>query len=725
MIRRGARAFVRAARRALGFGPFVGIAWVLALVSWAGSRASSDDADLGDARRAEAMAEFIAARFGPELTRIKLRIALAAVALGVVVGLAADLLAAARRSPRRGRGAPAYEKLALVASIHAAVVAWSMAESPQLYSGRWYAVGGVRRAAQVLLTDVVGPSGVVVLAAAFAVAYLRPAGTRRLVGRLISPLSRAARPSALAAVAFLSAGLAIGPEPAPRASAPSSGEAAPPPRAPGRPPSVLLVAVDSLRADRVDAVRAPTLAALAARAVSFERAYVSVPRTFPSWVTLLTGRHPHHHGVRSMFPTWEDRARDFDALPARLRQAGYETAVVSDYAGDIFTRIELGFGLVDTPTFDFRVMLRQRALERETPLLPVLHTRLGRAAFPEMRELPDGADPEMLVDDAARALGRASSSGRPFFLTVFFSTAHFPYAAPAPFYAKYTESGYRGRFKYKKPVGLGGEAEPDAEDVAQIRALYDGAVTAIDRAIARLLGELRARGLADDTIVVLTADHGETLYDHGHGQGHGDHLFGDEGSHVPLVVLDPRVRRPGRVTTVTRDVDLAPTLYELTGVTPPRDLDGESLAPALRGEALAPRTAFAETELWFTEEIPGLPASLRMPYPGIMRLTEIDSRHGAEVVLRKDMRLLTTVARHRMIREEQYKLVYVPTRDGPKLLLFDTVADPAETIDVAAARPAIVERLRRALFDWMLEDHEMVERGGLVVPREPAAGRTP
>ena len=76
------------------------------------------------------------------------------------------------------------------------------------------------------------------------------------------------------------------------------------------------------------------LTALAARGTRFDHAYVSIPRTFPSWVTLLTGRHAHHHGIRSMFPRWEERARDFDARPERLSRAGYATGVVSDYAGD-------------------------------------------------------------------------------------------------------------------------------------------------------------------------------------------------------------------------------------------------------------------------------------------------------------------------------------------------------------------------------------------------------
>src|SRR5271169_994808 len=127
--------------------------------------------------------------------------------------------------------------------------------------------------------------------------------------------------------------------------------------------------------------------------------------------------------------------------------------------------------------------------------MPILHSRIGRAAFPVMREMNDAADPAMLARDAVRAMRKLEARG-PFFLVVFFSTAHFPYAAPSPFYRRFTDAGYRGRFKYDKPVGLGAEAPADARDEKQVRSLYDGAVTAIDDAAQRVLDALEADGIA-------------------------------------------------------------------------------------------------------------------------------------------------------------------------------------------------------------------------------------
>ena len=133
---------------------------------------------------------------------------------------------------------------------------------------------------------------------------------------------------------------------------------------------------------------------------------------------------------------------------------------------------------------------------------------------------------------------------------------------------------------------------------------------------------------------------------------------------MPLVVVDPRTAVRHRESAIVRDVDLAPTLYALTGVAPPGDLDGQSLAPAVGGAPVPPQRAYAETGLWFTEDIPGLPGEMRLPYPGIARLTEVDTQHGDELVLQKAMRPLTIVAKHRMVRDDRWKLVYVPTRTG-------------------------------------------------------------
>lgn len=696
----------------------IGVVLMLVLAVIAGRRGAGDLGGTSDARIAEVLERFVAHGVAGEIARIERAIAAAAAGLGLVVGLCAEGLVRARYGASggasRGLWRVVIENVVVCFAIESMLVLWSMAESPQLYAARWYAMGGIARTVQVLATDVLGPWGVAAIAMVAAVVYGR---ARRTVGVVVVSVV-----AGLGMLARLLAASDSGHLVGERRAATSDRVA----REREGAPNILLLVVDSLRADRIDARVAPTMARLAERSSRFERAYVSLPSTLSSWVTMLTGRYAYHHGITSTFPTWEERERDFDALPHRLSRAGYATALISDSAGRLFGSIDLGFANLNTPSLDVGQLVRRRALERQTPLLPLLHSHLGRRVFPAMRELSDAADPRLLADDVASAL-HAMGLSRPFFLTAFFSAAHLPYAAPAPYYAKHTERAYRGRFKYDTRALVDGEersvaSEIDAADMAQIRALYDGAVSAVDAAVARVLASLEREGLAESTVVVVTADHGETLFENGHGLGHGDHLFGDEGTHVPLLIVDPRAgaktSRPVRIAGVVRDVDLAPTLYELAGVAPPSDLDGRSLVRAMEGTAeREPRLAHAETELWLKERVSGLSPELRLPYPGILELTEVDTRHHGEIVLRRSMAPITRMARHRMVRDERWKLVYVPTRTGAQYRLFDTLADPGETRDVAVFAAGELERLRAELWAWMLRDPTMEQRDGLLLPR--------
>ncbi|MCS6902137.1 MAG: sulfatase, partial [Myxococcales bacterium] len=625
-----------------------------------------------------------------------------AVGFGVLLGATASGLVALRAwlagesTPRTPR--VQAEGFAVTVGLHVGALLLAMAHRPQLYEEAFYGVGGVRRLVQVLCTDVLGQRGLGLLLTAMLLFYLLggKGRWRRALARVKGLRRTWVVGIGLVALAF------AWPRP-PKA------------RAQATRPGVLILAADSLRADRLRPGLTPRMTDFARGAVRFLEARVSLPRTFPSWVTLLTGRYPHHHGIRNMFPSREARSRDFDALPQRLQQAGYFTAVVSDYAGDIFPRIDLGFSLVDAPTFHLGELVRQRAIEAQIGLLPFLDTRLGRALVPSMLGHNRAPDAEGVARRALAAIDQAND--RPFFVVAFFSTAHFPYASPDPGYRRFTDPAYRGRFKYQKINTLGREAPPDEDDQRQIRALYDGAVSVVDEAMGTVLDGLERRGLDRSTIVVLTADHGETLFEHGRGHGHGDHLFGEEALAVPLVIRDPRDSTPRSISGLARDVDLAPTLYELTGVAAPGDLDGVSLAPALRGAPLATPFAFAETGLWFTEEIPGIPPGLRLPYPDISRMGEIIRDAGDDVVLQASYFPGTVMAKHRAIYTRDHKLILIPTRQGLRSLLFDLRTDPANLQDRCAVEAGTCARLREELLHWILQDPLLELRGEHLVPR--------
>ncbi len=615
---------------------------------------------------------------------------------------------------------------AVALGFHLFLLGRSIGQRPALYAETLYDRGGLWRWVMLSLTHGRGQWLLATLAAI--------AGLFLTLGPLLSPRGRLAlrrlwderRWLVGAAVALALGGgvWALWPLSSPQAGRQQAGGGA-------AAPSLLLIAVDSLRADRVFEPErgrrvVPAIWQLAERSVRFEAAHVTVPRTFPSVVTLMTGRYPYRHGIRTMFPSLSEREQVPPALPSLLRERGYRTAVVSDFCGEIFSRIDLGFDRVQVPAFDAKTIVLQRSLTVHKSFLPYLTGALGGAAglqagerlFPELQSLAELADPQLL---AARALAElrtqvARRPGAPFFMTVFFSTGHFPYAAPAPYYRRFADPGYRGPFRYHKPPLLEGSTPAD---IAQVRALYDGAMAANDAGVAALLGGLRELGLDKSTIVVLLADHGENLYDEpGRGMGHGDHLEGDHSLRVPLLVYDPVHRfAPHAVPGLVRDIDVLPTLLGLLGAAAPAgELDGVSLLPLLRGEKSSlGLTAFAETELWFTPAGPGFLADQRLPYPDVTATTAIAADDDIAVADR--YRELVTVAKHRALRTEQHKLIYRPTRDGPRYSLYDVQRDPRELHDLSAQQPQLLAKLQAELFRLLAKDPSVVIDGGFVLPR--------
>lgn len=699
--------------------------------------------------RDDATERFVFSRYGALIVKHQARVFACFLVLGAAVGAALQLIIALwQRSGAWPQHRPAHSGqtplnlppspwplrrrvvVSLVAGllVHVYFIGRNLIALPALYAEALYERGGLGRSLMLALTHggrgtSLVLSGLVVAVLLFALLgpLLAPRGRELLFGGFASlrrhPLRAVLGVGAIAVAVWL---LKTGPSSlSPSASLEPGAVREPGRAAPERPhPSVLLIAIDSLRADRVGpAARqiTPTLSALAERSVQFDAAHVTVPRTFPSLVTLLTGRYPHRHGVRTMFPTREERARVPKALPALLRPAGYTSAVVSDFAGEIFSRIELGFDRTEVPLFDAKTIVLQRSLTVHKNLLPYVSGSLGDRLFPELGSLAERADPRRLSRQTLDAL--RGFRGQPFFLTVFFSAAHFPYAAPAPYYRRFTDPQYRGPFLYHKPPLV----EPQsAADIAQVRALYDGAVAAADDGVRVLLDGLRALGRDKDTIVIVLADHGENLYDEpGRGMGHGDHLEGDHSLHVPLLIYDPTHGfRPHRVPGLVRDLDVLPTVLELTtGAVPAgEDFDGVSLLPLLRGERdRLGLSAFSETELWFTKSGPGFSIDERLPYPDVTATTAVDARD--DIAISDRYRELVTVAKHRALRTDRWKIVYRPTRSGPRYSLYDLASDPRELTDVADQRPAELAEMKAALFRIIALDPSVTIEGGYVVPR--------
>jgi arylsulfatase A-like enzyme/Tfp pilus assembly protein PilF len=302
-------------------------------------------------------------------------------------------------------------------------------------------------------------------------------------------------------------------------------------------PNLVLITIDTLRADRVGATAGatPVLDALAARGVRFDQAQTAVPLTGPSHATILTGQYPPTHGVRgNVVFTLGDR---YPTLATLLKRRGYRTAA---FVGAYPVAAAFGFG----QGFD--------SFDEE---------------FHESSPGEQGAERRAneVADAAGRWLTSTASQRAPFFSWLHFFDPHAPYDPPSP---------YRERFAGRP---------------------YDGEVAFTDAQIGRVLETLKASGHADDTVVMVLADHGEGLGEH----GEATHavLTYQSTMRVPFIVAGPGVPAARSIASRVATIDVVPTALGLLGVDADRALLGRDLRPLMNGRDL-PSDPFYQESLF-------------------------------------------------------------------------------------------------------------------------------
>jgi hypothetical protein len=373
-------------------------------------------------------------------------------------------------------------------------------------------------------------------------------------------------------------------------------------------PNLLFITIDACRADHLGSYgyarpTTPALDRLASEGVRFAKAYTNAPMTVPSLSQIFTSRY---------FPSKES-----PTLVSSLFAAGFPRTKA----------------IIHNPYLEYFLKLD------------------ARDSFDSLSSVQWRAD-----RIAAKGLAWIDAQrGQRWALYLHVLDVHTPYRVRAPDGTRFADPAYRG------PIGYGwGDVEGaqqgkyDDADRAQVVARYDSALRFVDDHLGRLLDALRERGLLDRTLVVLSADHGEELWDHG-SFFHGVSLY-DEQLHVPLIVRLPKGARAGTVVdTPVRSVDIVPTIVDALGAPSFPDFQGESLLPLIESPAGgAPREDFAR--------------AANMVYP---------QRFGLRT------------ATHKLVLTQQ------PFAES----LFDLVADPRERKDLiadAAMRP-VLEDLRARL----------------------------
>ena len=495
-------------------------------------------------------------------------------------------------------------------------------------------------------------------------------------------------------------------------------------RAPGRksiqeassPPNILMIGSDTLRADRLGGlgyrrVLTPNIDQLAKRGTLFTNCYVPCARTAPSLISMLTGTWPHTHGIRDNFVPDEDTRLKVDALPDILKTKGYRSAVLSDWCGGDMGKFSFGFDFTDLPhdQWNLKYLIRQGPKDLRLFVSLFTHNRLGRLFLPEIYYLGGVPLTQQLGKRARRLVSRLAQGNGPFFLNVFYSTTHPPFASEWPWYTRFSEPEYKGESKFAMarltdPFDIiRRQGAPKEEfDLDQIIDLYDGCVAEFDDEVGKMLAHLKQCGLADNTIVVVYSDHGMEFFEHGT-WGQGNSALGEASPRIPLVIHDPRLPGRGRIDNVVRSIDLAPTLLELVGVAPKPDMEGVSLAPCLSASMPCPELdAFNETGIWIAD-IPGLPDT-HIRYPDLLELIEVPDRMSGTLSIKNQYCPTILEAKDRMIRQGRWKLVYQPLVDSSVYRLFDLETDPECNLDVIAQHPDIAQVLQNALSKWMASD---------------------
>lgn len=386
----------------------------------------------------------------------------------------------------------------------------------------------------------------------------------------------------------------------------------------GKPrPNVLLVTLDTTRADFIgcygkEEARTENLDRLAAEGVLFERAMVSNPVTQPSHSTILTGTYPMLHGVRDnmLFQLPEQR----QTLAEILAGHGYRTgAAIGGFPLVRSFGLDQGFEFYDDDLKAGRRDHRGQPIQR------------NRATWYDER-------PAGHVNDAILPWLRDIQND-PFFVWLHYWDPHEPHIAPAPWSEIFAHDPYQGEIAYA------------------------------DQSLGVILGELEKQGQLDNTVVVITSDHGESRMEH----GEMTHAFLAYNSalHVPLILKAPNLETPGeaagyRVPETVGTVDIVPTILDLLDLPIPEEIQGRSLVPLMRGESTRERRPYYSESL-----------SPRLS-------------HGFGEL--------------RVLHAESMKYIH-----GPRSELFNIDEDPHERRDLIDGQEQEAKRLEAALADFIVD----------------------
>ena len=507
-----------------------------------------------------------------------------------------------------------------------------------------------------------------------------------------------------------------------------------------RPPNILFIMADQLRWDYLGCaghphIKTPHIDALARRGVRFDRAFVQSPVCGGSRMSFYTGRYNITHGATyNNFPLRIDEMTIGDYL----RPAGYRTALVgkTHFKADTESLKRLGIAAGNNPGIPASACGFEE-FERDDGLHPEQSNPTDLAYNRWLRQLGyagdnpwhtyansvEGDNGEVLSgwsmrnarkparvreehSETAYMTNRAldfitEADEQPWCLHLSYIKPHWPYIAPAPYHAMYgpehvvaaNKSAHERAAPHPVVAAFMQHEESVNFSRDEVRnaviPAYMGLITQFDHHIGRVFAFLEQRGLANDTVIVVTSDHGDYLGDHWLGE---KELFHEEVVRIPLIVMDPRAQADGTrgrvVAELVESIDLVPTFVELAGAPPaPHRLEGASLLPLLAGQTPSAWRTAAHCD------------------------SDFALRHA-----RRTLGLAPDQARGFMVRTARWK--YIHFEQFPPQL-FDLDTDPQEQVDLGASadHASVRAEMKNRLITWLTGlktritiSHDTIER---------------
>ncbi|MBI2654872.1 sulfatase [Candidatus Woesearchaeota archaeon] len=442
--------------------------------------------------------------------------------------------------------------------------------------------------------------------------------------------------------------------------------------------NAILLVVDSLRADHLGISgykrdTSPNIDRLARDGVFFSSAIPTSPRTSPSVGSLLTGLYPHSHGLRlegknkARFESINvvDRLnKNAVTIQEILKSHGYAT-IGNDIEMDN-TGIEKGFD-------EFNLLKWRVANKIKRTIKKAVKWNYN-------------IDPaETLTDFAINQIKKLKD--RKFFLYLHYVGLHWPYTPPEP-YDEMFDTDYRGNHTFNEVNGKINRGDLifnnslPKEEIKHAIAHYDGAIRFVDGQIGRLISHLDSLGLRENTLIVLTADHGECFGEHGLCFNHGEYLY-EEAARVPLIFLYHKSPKK-KIDTQVQSTDIMPTILDILDIELIENIEGASLMTLVKDNDKVREYTFAESGMSFFKED-------KRRYMGGIK------------------------GKWRMIRTDEWKLIYIPHPQKDIFELYNLKDDPMETINLFEKNAEIANKLREELFKWMKdsdssEDMDLTEK---------------